>query len=94
MPSMCFFSRGKMCSNFKGNGRKLKCPGICNHSLAYSRIASAQDCYRMQLIHFTILFHNDVPKYLNQIYSLLLLVAEYSQVNSFLLKQIPSNVHC
>ncbi len=31
-----------------------------------------------------VLFHNDVPKYLNQIYSLLLLFIEYSQVNSFL----------
>ncbi len=31
-----------------------------------------------------LLFHNDVPKYLNQIYSLLLLVIEYSRVNSFL----------
>ncbi len=31
------------------------------------------------------LFHNDVPKYLNQIYSLLLLVIEYSRVNTFLL---------
>ncbi len=32
-----------------------------------------------------VLFHNDVLKYLNQIYSLLLLVIEYSRVNSFLL---------
>ncbi len=32
-----------------------------------------------------VLFHNVVPKYLNQIYKLLLLVIEYSRVNSFLL---------
>ncbi len=31
------------------------------------------------------IYNNDVPKYLNQIYSLLLLVIEYSQVNSVLL---------
>ncbi len=30
-------------------------------------------------------FTNDVPKYLNQIYSLLLLVMEYSRLNNFLL---------
>ncbi len=36
-------------------------------------------------IYGHVLFHNDVPKYLNQIYSLLLLVIEYSWVNSFLL---------
>ncbi len=32
-----------------------------------------------------VLFHNDVPKYLNQICNLLLLVIEYSRVNNFLL---------
>ncbi len=32
-----------------------------------------------------VLFHNNVPKYLNQIYNLLLLGIEYNQVNSFLL---------
>ncbi len=32
-----------------------------------------------------VLFHNDVPKYLNKIYNLLLLVIEYSWLNSFLL---------
>ncbi len=54
----------------------------------------AQDCYRMQLVQNSlkyificghVLFHNDVPKCFNQIYSLLLLVIEYSGVNSFLL---------
>ncbi len=30
-------------------------------------------------------FYNNVPKYFNQIYNLLLLVIEYSLVNSFLL---------